>query len=139
MAGSNRKVGRTSDDYTTGESESPARNNIPLVVLGFGRRYIAFSSLLGPRYRNSTSMLLGNGWQSVCRSCFLLLLLASLSWSAREAIAQIKSRVMPSAGGGTAFRPERWGIIQLAFVNLDDQPVELMATSFFDNDPALQF
>ena len=84
-------------------------------------------------------MLLGNGWQYVCRSCFLLLLLASLSWSAREAIAQIKSRVMPSAGGGTAFRPERWGIIQLAFVNLDDQPVELMASSFFDNDPALQF
>ncbi|MCE9526028.1 MAG: hypothetical protein K8R36_08240 [Planctomycetales bacterium] len=66
-------------------------------------------------------------------------MLAGWSWDAREAAAQIKARVMPSAVGGTTFQPERWGAIQLAFVNLDDRPAELMAASYFDDDPSLQF
>ena len=66
-------------------------------------------------------------------------MLAGLSCSTQKSVAQLRARVMPSAAGGTAFLPERWGCIQVAFVNLDEQPAELLASSFFEEDPTWQF
>lgn len=84
-------------------------------------------------------MLLSIGSWSPFRCWILLALLAGLASSATEASAQLKAQVLPSAAGGTAFLPERWGAIQITFVNLNDEPAELLASSFFEIDPTLQF
>lgn len=84
-------------------------------------------------------MLPRKGSWSLCRCWLLLALLAGLSISANKALAQLRANVLPSAAGGTAFLPERWGAIQITFVNLNDEPSELLASSFFEIDPTLQF
>jgi hypothetical protein len=55
------------------------------------------------------------------------------------ASAQPKAHVNISPAGATTYLPDRWGTIQLQFTNSDAKPVELLATTFFDQDRTLQF
>lgn len=84
-------------------------------------------------------MCLGQYSRSWCRC--LLLLAATAGWlaPAREVQAQPNARVTLSPGGAASYLPDRWGTVELQFTNLDDQPAELFAATYFDQDRTLQF
>src|SRR5437773_599178 len=50
-----------------------------------------------------------------------------------------KGRVTYSPAGAMAYVPGKWGVLQLQFTNPTDEPTELLAATFFEEQPALQF
>lgn len=84
-------------------------------------------------------MLVGNGLRSLAQILLLAAGLAGALAISRAANAQPKARVTLSPSGAAAYLPERWGTVQLQFANMDDQPAELLAVTFMDNDRSLQF
>ncbi|WP_145368353.1 hypothetical protein [Maioricimonas rarisocia] len=47
--------------------------------------------------------------------------------------------VSADAGGVYAYSQGDWGVLHLQLVNRDDEPVELLCTTYFDHEPTLQY
>src|SRR5262245_6993593 len=60
---------------------------------------------------------------------------AGAAWSQEKAIP----RVSVSVGDGPAFVPGTWGSLQLVATNPREQPVELLCTTYLENNQTLQF
>src|SRR5688572_2840930 len=84
-------------------------------------------------------MLSGNG-SRFGHPCWLLFTaLAGLLLSARAGGAPPNARLDVSPAGASTYLPGRWGTVQLTYVNLEEEPVELFSATFFDLDRSQQF
>jgi hypothetical protein len=83
-------------------------------------------------------MHLGHGFCAWCRCLLLMAAAGGLLAASRDALAQTKAKVALSPAP-TTYLSDRWGTIQLQFTNLDDQPAELFAATYFEQERTLQF
>ena len=44
-----------------------------------------------------------------------------------------------SSAGTGAYVPDRWGLLRLHFKNPTSEPIELLASTYFEEEPTLQF
>ena len=52
---------------------------------------------------------------------------------------QLRANVTASPSGPTVYAAGKWGEIQIQFTNSDDQPAELFAATYFEDQPGLQY
>ena len=67
------------------------------------------------------------------------LLLASLAPAEEIASGVGRAIVRVAPGGIAVYRPDQWGQVNLELLNPSDAPVELLACTFFESEPALQY
>lgn len=84
-------------------------------------------------------MLVRNASRLSVWCCLAAAALMAIVLLPRDAGAQPKVRLDVMPAGALTYLPERWGTIDLTFVNLQEQPAEVLAATSFDSDRSLQF
>lgn len=78
-----------------------------------------------------------NKLSALITSCGLLL--GSLSPAEELATGRGRSNAYVAPGGFAVYRSEKWGQLNVELVNPSDEPIELLTSTFFQDEPMLQF